>query len=200
MINNCKFRYAKEDDNIHDIAKYIYLTDSYIYPAIADAYDSPVWEEIIKQCFTTKGSVFYYENIIVVEYLEKIVGILCFLEGGRKYSFLEGVTCVEVKNEKIRIVDNEYFKHLFKETLKIKGINICNVCIESKFQRNGLGTKLLELCIEQHKKQDLYLCVLKENKPAIGLYEKVGFKKIDEYDGFSTTVNKPTCYFMKRKG
>ena len=58
---------------------------------------------------------------------------------------------------------------------------IHTICIVPEHQRKGIGTKVLRRVIAQGKEQkmSLYLSVLKVN-PARRLYERLGFKVIEE--------------------
>lgn len=55
--------------------------------------------------------------------------------------------------------------------------------VKNQFQGYGVGSMLLELCIEQCKKggmTTLRLEVNRENARAIHLYEKIGFKEVEK--------------------
>jgi ribosomal protein S18 acetylase RimI-like enzyme len=66
-------------------------------------------------------------------------------------------------------------------------MKLCNnvgieISISKDFRGVGLGEKMLRLIISEAKKKlkpkNIYLTVAAENKPAIRLYKKVGFKKV----------------------
>ncbi len=55
--------------------------------------------------------------------------------------------------------------------------------IENEFQNLGLGTALLNYCIEEARKLNIHsleLAVRTFNNPAIALYEKLGFRRVGE--------------------
>ncbi|OQY10144.1 MAG: hypothetical protein B6I28_01590 [Fusobacteriia bacterium 4572_132] len=59
-------------------------------------------------------------------------------------------------------------------------IYIFSFALKLKYCGKGFGTKLMELLLEYLKKENIeniYLTVDPENKIAVGLYEKFGFKK-----------------------
>lgn len=58
---------------------------------------------------------------------------------------------------------------------------IINLAVLKNYQKNGVGTKLIEFCIQYLKEKafiGMMLEVNDQNLPAIKLYEKTGFKKI----------------------
>lgn len=57
------------------------------------------------------------------------------------------------------------------------------ICVDEAFRGKGLGSKLMRSLIETAKKEnicEIVLTVLSDNKIAISLYEKNGFKKIGQ--------------------
>jgi len=61
--------------------------------------------------------------------------------------------------------------------------HILNVCIDPAYQRQGYGQKLVNYAIAQadrKKMSMIYLEVRRSNKPAIALYDKLGFVQISE--------------------
>lgn len=57
---------------------------------------------------------------------------------------------------------------------------IDDICVKSEYQRNGIGTKLMEACIEAGRQNGCYsmeLGVFSFNKEAIALYESIGMKE-----------------------
>lgn len=63
--------------------------------------------------------------------------------------------------------------------------NIWHMMIDEKYQNNGYGTKSLELCLEYIKSKpfgksnDVVLTCSIENDHGIHIYNKLGFKEID---------------------
>lgn len=52
--------------------------------------------------------------------------------------------------------------------------------------------------LEKHPKEDMELCVLKDNEGAVKLYQDCGFLVVEEYPGFSTNPIKPKAVGMTR--
>ena len=65
-------------------------------------------------------------------------------------------------------------------TNKDDGKLLDEIYIEEKFRNKGIGTSIIKDIIR--KNSIVYLWVYKENKQAISLYKKLGFKVIDETD------------------
>ena len=65
-------------------------------------------------------------------------------------------------------------------TNKDHGKLLDEIYIEEKFRNKGIGTSIIKDIIRENS--IVYLWVYKENKQAISLYKKLGFKVIDETD------------------
>ena len=60
-------------------------------------------------------------------------------------------------------------------------INLHKICVEVSFRRQGIGRRLLALCLEKLSRQGastIYLWVHEANVPAKLLYEDAGFKEV----------------------
>lgn len=69
-------------------------------------------------------------------------------------------------------------------------LDITDVFVNQEYRKKGYASKLLDYIIKNNNGYKIMLEVNEENIPAIGLYEKFGFKKISErknyYDGDKT--------------
>lgn len=59
-----------------------------------------------------------------------------------------------------------------------------NVCVRKEFRSKGVGSYMISKLLEEVGNQDIQLTVLKDNIPAIKLYEKFGFKIIEEFPDY----------------
>ena len=84
---NVEYRKAKLDDDISAIAKYIYLTDPYIYPSMYSSFQDEEWIELINQCYLQEDNLFSMHNIYVALSDEKIIGICCIIPCGVRLNF-----------------------------------------------------------------------------------------------------------------
>lgn len=192
-------RKAKINDDINLIAKYIFQTDKYIYSSICETFNAQEWIDLIKQCFTDKSNIFYYDNIMVLEIDGTIKGLLCYIQGGVSYNFSDNKIIDKTIEDNVIIVEKGYFQPLFVENISFKGYNMTNICIDEKVRGCGLGTILLDYFINSFMSSQLILDVIKENENAIKLYNKRGFQIIREYKGFAGADKTIDCYQMIKK-
>ena len=193
------FRKAREDDDISKIAKYIYLTDPYIYPSICDSPTDKRWIEIISCCYESPNNIFYRDNLFVVLSEGDIIGICCIIPCGKRLSFdgdLKALDCIS--DRLLRVIDG-YFKPLLEESLTFDGYNIVNLCIDGRFHNRGVGRQLLAYCLSHYVGETIYLDVIADNLPAVRLYKSSGFEIAKEYFGFSGSDKPLPCYLMKKQ-
>ena len=57
---------------------------------------------------------------------------------------------------------------------------IGNICIKPEYQNKGIGTAVLKEILFEHKEKNIKLQAFKVNERAIKLYERIGFKKVEE--------------------
>ena len=57
---------------------------------------------------------------------------------------------------------------------------IGNICVKPKYQNKGIGTAVLKEIIFENKEKNIKLQAFKINEKAIKLYERIGFKKVEE--------------------
>lgn len=191
-------RKALPGDSIPDIAKYIHLTDPYIYPTITRNPQDPDWEKLIASAAVQENSIFSLSRISVVLYRGKIIGIACVIPCSSPLS-LSGITVAESLRDGFRKADEGYFSPLIRESADLDGYNITNVCIDECHRGFGVGTLLLQHCIEEYGTHTLHLDVIASNSAAIRLYQKFGFEISDAYNGFSGSEQPLPCYRMTRK-
>lgn len=73
-----------------------------------------------------------------------------------------------------------------------------NVCVKEKTRGSDIGGKMLDsfLDLEQGKTE---LFVLADNTAAVRLYEKKGFRIVEELQGFNVESHELPCYRMMRE-
>ncbi|MBO5312968.1 MAG: GNAT family N-acetyltransferase [Clostridia bacterium] len=195
--NNLVCRGAELTDR-SAVSKYIFLTDEYIYPSIAEGYASQKWQELFTLCYGDEENVFYYKNISVIENSGEILGACCIIDGHKRYRF--SVKALEGEgDERIINAENGYFQPLFDEAMETDGKIVVNLCIDKRYHRQGLGKMLLEYCIGTAGDCDIYLDVIKSNIGALSLYKSLGFETVKEYSGFSGSDTELPCLQMVKK-
>ena len=74
----------------------------------------------------------------------------------------------------------------------LEEVHITNIAVSPDFRRNGIGEKLLRQIIDdcyENKAKYITLEVRVSNAPAIGLYEKYGFKSLGVRKGYYQNNN-----------
>ena len=69
-------------------------------------------------------------------------------------------------------------------------LEVCNICIDNKYQNQGLGTKLLDYALNEAKTKGAISSVIDvkhNNLRAIHVYEKLGYKRIHVRKGYYKT-------------
>ena len=198
-MKTCNFslRRARLDDDICAIAKYIYLTDPYIYPSIADNYESKDWISIVSQCYRMNDNLFYYKNIFVAIADERIIGICCIIPNKKHLEFNKRLNLSDALTQKIKGVVAGYFEPLLNESLDLEGYSVVNLCIDPMLRGLGFGKKLLEYAMKEVQSKVFYLDVIADNVSAICVYKSLLFEIEKEYYGFLNETSSILCYRMK---
>lgn len=181
------------------VARYIHLTDPYIYPAICDAEDV-FFTKVITECVADRTNIYYRDNIFLALYNDKIIGLLAAVRCGRELTFADGLKLSAAEYERLRRTNEGYFMPLIEESRCLDGHNITNLCIDPAYRKMGVGESLLRFYLGHTEGESVYLDVLADNPNAIRLYEKYGFKILNEYYGFSGKDSPVRCYHMKKGG
>lgn len=198
--HNFKCRQAKLSDNVSAIAKYLHLTDPYIYPKICKDPLDKSWTDLVFNCMKTEHNVFNIQHLSVVLHEDKIVGIMCVIPCGKSLNFSDRLgdsISKDLLNNLCPVIDG-YFTPLISESFEYTGHNVTNVCIDSEYRGNGLGALLLSHCVETYGTDLIHLDVIASNTPAIKLYKRFGFEITNEYYGYSGDDTKLLCYHMIR--
>ena len=192
-------------EQYRDIATLIYQTDPYIYPALFTSNEEPLKAaQIVLPALIAKGTdpMFRKENFFVLFAEDVVVGLVLWHRGKLTWNpedFIEFASkCgVQLNENSVYAVGNEYIGGQYTEVPR-KTISLINICINEHMHGVKLGDLMLKSFIEKHKRNDMELCVLSDNKSAIQLYMKYGFRTVEKTDGFSLDDNKPSCFRMHR--
>jgi len=188
-----EIRKAKIVDDLPQIALLIYNTDSYIYPYMFSGLNS--WKDILIDMIKTKGSLFYYENILIAIENNIIAGLIISIN---EHTYL---TKDYLKWQSINKNLDFTIKNYILPTIKHKlnsTVYISNVCVNSDFRGQGISKKLLKYLINNSKDNSFELDVLTDNIVAINLYKSYGFTITGEMKGFNAPYKrKPKVYNMK---
>ena len=202
MKNTLTFEQLSADSVLSDldlltVARLIYDTDPYIYPAMCSAAEA----EKIFPCLLSTGtdSMFCKRNLFVARLGGIIVGVILWHSGSLVW---DQQTFIEVCNSQnlsiaptFEQVAREYLSTYDQPTADV---SVINVCVESVVRGKGIGTAMLAAFIARHESESMELVTLTENTIAIGLYKRSGFEIQREEDGFSVSATKPRIYVMSR--
>lgn len=188
-----EFRQANVSDlegiNLYRVAELIYNTDEYIYPSMVDDKEQAikVFAEVLKDgndCF------FDWRKLFLMLKDEKVIGIIMWNKRTLKWDATVFETMA--KNSGVSLPDSyqmvreEYFPSYQNEELK-NAMSIINVCVYKDYQGMGLGRKMMERFMNEHKEEERFeLYCLEENLPAMKLYTSLGFEIIERQRAFAT--------------
>ena len=196
---NFSFEKATKADDIARIAKYIHLTDPYIYPAIClDPMDLD-WQQFIAQCFSQPNNLFSADHIFTAKHRGEIIGIACMVPCGVPLQFHKEFEIPYALQAGFDQNWSGYFCPLLEETKQTTGYNLTNICIDEAYRGKGIGAKLLEYCIDTFSSHTIHLDVIEENKNAVTMYEAHGFTATTRYQGFAGGEKILPCLHMTRQ-
>ena len=185
-----KIRPLTLSDDLDKVAELIYETDPYIYPYWFKNYTN--WKQILIKLIKTKGSIFYYKNIIVAVECYTIIGIVIVLDDKDvlNYNYLDLLKV----DKYFEYTINNYIMHICSNINN--NAYIPNVCVNENHRNKGVGYQLINYVKDNYKK-DISLHCLSNNKAAIGLYLKCGFQSLITEKGFNAPhCKKPTIVRM----
>ena len=202
MKNTLSFEQLAADSFLNNkellaIARLIYETDPYIYPAMCSAAEA---EKIIP-CLLSEGtdSMFCKQNLFVARLNGNIVGIILWHNGPLLWNRNAFIEVCNSQNIPISFtfekVAREYLSAYAKPNANI---SIINVCVDTSVRSRGIGAEMLQAFIARHEGESIELVTLTGNTIAIDLYKRSGFEILREEDGFSVSSTKPSVYIMLR--
>lgn len=178
--NKIIIRQAVASDDVKKIAELIYSSDRNIYGAMFGNEECAF--EILQELVNTDTINISTKNLIVAEYENNIVGMLCFIED----AYLDDRVAYKQAFSKLGIDLPQYFDQVFdvywNKVIKEDFSNfyyISNVAVDSNYQNLGIGKKLLQFFKETHTNKPISLDVVKDNASAIQAYLKSGFEPVE---------------------
>ena len=186
---------------MREIAGLIYDTDRYIYQGMFGSRQNAI--KVIPTLLSgNEDRMFRLSNLYAAVMGEEIVGLILWVKG--KLQWNPVVLCEVLRNLGIEFpeyLDEVYSQYLsrYDSTDNYEKISLLNVCVDKKKRNAGIGRRLLMSFLEKHPKEDMELCVLKDNEAAVKLYQDCGFLVVEEYPGFSTNPIKPKAVGMIRE-
>ena len=183
MIDKSKIviRNSVETDDFKKIAKLIYSSDLNIYGAMFN--DEMCAKKVLEELIPTNTINISIKNLVVAEYENSIVGMLCFIED----DYFDDKKAYKNAFSKLKIdipkyfdeVFNVYWKKIINENFK-NSYYISNVAVDKDYQNLGIGKMLLNYFKETHRDKPISLDVVKNNESAINAYIKSGFEIVNK--------------------
>ena len=188
-------RFAKQSDNAKVLAKFVYETDTYIYPYWFD--DKNFGIEQIAKLIKNPDSIFYYKNFVVAEVDGEIIGVIMFYKNDGCYHY-DYSDISSISFESAHVINN-YVLDL-QNQIKDNTYYVFAVRVEDRFLRQGVACKMFDFMFSSVVNNGIIeIDVLKDNIPAFNLYKKVGFNIVNEYKGYNGyKKRKPLCYSMSK--
>ena len=113
---------------------------------------------------------------------------------------IDNVECVKRLGLKLNAnFDNLYDKNIIgfiHIQQLIDEVDIIDVVVDEEYRRKGYGQRLVEFVIHNNLGKRIILEVSVNNKAAIGLYNKLGFREINTRKGYYNGVD---AIVMERK-
>lgn len=189
--NKIVIRNFVETDDVKQIAKLIYSSDLNIYGAMFNN-EICAWK-VLEELISTNAINISIKNLIVAEYENYIVGMLCFIEDDYfddRYAYKSAFTKLKIElPEYFDEVFDVYWSKIIKENFK-NSYYISNVAVDEDYQNLGIGKRLLNYFKETHSDKPVGLDVVKDNEAAINAYIKSGFKIINK-DSINKDISVP---------
>lgn len=120
--------------------------------------------------------IYQTKKIVYQKYVEQNWGE--WVEEKQQEMFINFINAY--KNDiRIILVDDEKIGFWHGNNIDKNNFELGNICILPKFQDKGIGTKIMQQILENHKTQNIHLQCFKQN-PVERLYKRLGFEKTDE--------------------
>ncbi len=189
------FRKIKKSDDLNRIMELIIKADPYTYIGLFGSKENAY--KILPFLISDSSSIFYRENYYCCEYNREIIGICSlFLHEVQwnKLVLLKAFALANVDFPDTFTQAYDSFSREFNEEFNV-GATTCQVSVKEEFRNKGVATFILENIFKMYE-APIQLYVNENNKVAIKLYEKFGFKIIGEYEDYAG-LNQPTIKVYK---
>ena len=198
--------FAGSNDSKAEIAKCIYETDEMIYPE-AFGEDNEAAIKALSRIIGMDDSLFDYKNLLVARYNGEICGV-CVLNPGDAEWNTEAIRkrignkyLPEYQEDGFKYTSETYFEDVCDQTKTVKDtVELVAFCVDEGYRRKHIGAAMLTTLIDLYKDKTIRLTVLSDNKAAITLYRKKGFRQVGaEFPGYAAKgLRKPMCMKMEK--
>ena len=199
-------------EQYEEISALIYHTDPYIYPALFGEGNSGIKNAraILPRLFQSKvDKMFKKDRLFLYMDGDQIIGLILWCESPLEWEpapllFAADELGIPLEIKQVMAVAKEYVDVRYandspERLLAADVVSLVNVCVSPRWRGKGIGTAMLNSFFAQHTAKRYSLCVLADNRPAINLYQSMGFVITRENSpGFSLTRDKPMCLEMEK--
>lgn len=176
---------ATNEDDLREVARIIYGTDPYIYPSWYST--AREFADAITPHMCEPGFVFHYDNIYLAKLGTKPVAALAIISNKSQLDYDYQALC----RESSRVI-NEYILPTVHEAQALPDRIACGLalCVDPTMRQQKIAEQLFRYALIDLKTQGidtLYFDCLRDNQPALNLYQKLGFSIVDQGLGFKKT-------------
>lgn len=185
-------RKLKDDDNLTQVAKLIYLTDPYVYPNWFNNIEDGI--KVIREMINLP-TLYNRENITVAVMPD---GNIAGLVVAKQTPFTEEQKYISQAFSMAGIIEDKRTMEVFEAYYSKMGdaedgYYIANVAVDPQYRNRGIGATLVSTVM--HGKDLCSLECVVANTVSWRLYQRLGFQIAYEYPG----VHKIPCYKMYYK-
>lgn len=182
-------RELRDDDDLNQVARLIYLTDPFVYPNWFDCIDDGI--KVIREMIELP-TLYNKKNLMVAVNLD---GVIVGIAVSKQTPFVEERKYLTMAFHLAKIKEDKRTEEVFlayysKMGGEEDGCYIANVAVDPEYRRQGIAASLVSAIIENKEYCSLE-CVV-ANTVSCRLYQRLGFKIAYEYPG----VHGIPCYKM----
>ena len=178
------YRPIKNDDSIKDIFHLIYSGDPVIYKDLFGDFESGL--KVYEKIWNNAESIFFRDYYrVAVNEEGRIIAICTFYNKYLRWNpdiLRSAFIMANVKIPESFYSASQYFLKTYNYSHL--PVSACNVCVHEDYRGQGVGSFIIKELLNEVGNVDIQLTVLKDNIPAIKLYEKFGFKIIEEFNDY----------------
>ena len=191
-------RIAIEKPTLEDsprIGALIYTVDPFIYPPLFGSLD--VAQATMRSLMSIPNSPFATDCILVARINGDIAGVSVYYE--KPFAVLPDLSRFYNSDlplpESCKDVCERYLLPMCAE-VEADDVYLSCIATDERYRKRGVATALIESMMNSTDGKSVSLDVLKSNAGAIALYEKLGFKIIEENEGYASNRPLPKVYRM----
>lgn len=199
MNENLTFESLKHTNDYQEVINLIYQTDPYIYRDLFG--DVKTAASVLRYSFENSSGVFYKKYIYIAKETSSIRVVGVALCHPNEFKWDQNSLLADFAEAGVIPPDSFFAAASYmNKTYNYRklGSSICNVSVDPAYRNRGIGTYMIGELLKTRPHQLMELTVLRDNVPAIKLYQKLGFEIVGDafldYGGFN--LPDVWCYKM----